>query len=94
MYHDGQGAAQDDAAAMAWHRKGAEQSHARAQVNLGIPVSPPVGRPVTSGRPQNSTYLDVPKAIVTRWGHHLLMFSTSGSNDIDVSRTHVGSARR
>lgn len=35
-YEKGQGVPQDDAQALAWYRKAAEQGHAKAQYNLGV----------------------------------------------------------
>ena len=36
MYFNGRGVAQDDAEAVAWYRRGAEQGFANAQYNLGV----------------------------------------------------------
>eukprot|EP00747_Dinoflagellata_sp_TGD_P073018 gnl/TRDRNA2_/TRDRNA2_157720_c0_seq2.p1 gnl/TRDRNA2_/TRDRNA2_157720_c0~~gnl/TRDRNA2_/TRDRNA2_157720_c0_seq2.p1 ORF type:complete len:255 (+),score=46.43 gnl/TRDRNA2_/TRDRNA2_157720_c0_seq2:193-957(+) len=36
MYHNGQGIEQNDAEAVRWYRKAAEQGHARAQFNVGV----------------------------------------------------------
>jgi hypothetical protein len=36
MYANGEGVAQDNAKAVEWYQKAADQGHARAQFNLGV----------------------------------------------------------
>ena len=51
MYGDGRGVAQDDAQAVAWYRKAAEQGDAAAQNNLGWMTSTAVAWRKTTRRP-------------------------------------------
>ena len=45
MYADGRGVPQDDAEAVAWYRKAAEQGNASAQHNLGVGYAQGLGVP-------------------------------------------------